>query len=212
MNIIILGPQGSGKGTQARILAEKLGLFYFESGAFLREVAKKDIEIDEMINKKGLLVPDGKVFELLKNYLIEKKVNLGNIIFEGYPRSIEQYNLLTTWLKENGQKIDHSFFISISDMEAVKRLSARRTCSKCGAIYNLITKPPTGEKCDVCGGELTQREDDKPELIQKRLDQYKTSTQPLLEVLSKEGILFEINGERPIEVIAEELQKLLSGN
>jgi adenylate kinase len=211
MNIIILGPQGSGKGTQARILAEKQGLFYLEMGSFLREVAKTDLEIDEMVNKKGILVPDQKVFDLLKNYLLEKKVNLGEIIFEGYPRSIGQYNLLSNWLKENGQKIDWAFYISISDEEAIRRLSARKTCSKCGAIYNLITKPPKGEKCDVCGGELTQREDDKPELIQKRLEMYKTNTRPLLDVLSKEGILFEVNGERPIDVIAEDLQKLLLG-
>jgi adenylate kinase len=212
MNIIILGPQGSGKGTQARILAEKQGLFYMEMGSFLREVAKNNAEIDEMVNKKGTLVPDETVFSLLKNFLNEKKVDLGKIVFDGYPRSIGQYNLLNTWLKENGQKIDFVFFISISDAESIKRLSVRRSCSKCGAIYNLITNPPKGEKCDVCGGDLTQREDDKQELIQKRLEVYKANTQPLLDVLSKEGILFEVNGERPINVIAEDLQKLLSGN
>lgn len=211
MNIILLGPQGSGKGTQARILAEKLGLFYLEVGSFLREIAQKDAGIDEIINKKGTLVPNEKIFSLLKNYLIEKKANLANIVYDGYPRNIEQYNLLATWLKENGQKIDYVIFISISDEETVRRLSARRSCRKCGAIYNLITNPPKSDKCDICGGELSQREDDKPELIKKRLELYKTNTQPLLDVLGGEGILYEVNGERPIGVIAEELQKLLSG-
>lgn len=208
MNIIIFGPQGSGKGTQARLLAKKTGNFYFESGVFSREIASRDPYIDKLINKKGKLIPDRKMFEHLKRYLEDKKVDLSNVIFEGYPRSIEQYELLNNYLKKKGKKIDLAIYLKISEKETVRRLSERRVCRKCGEIYNLMTNPPKGKKCK-CGGELVQREDDKPGPIRKRLELYKKNTEPLIDTFRKEGILVEIDGERPIEVIAKDLQTLL---
>lgn len=205
MNIIILGPQGSGKGTQARLLAQKYKLFYLESGEFLREIAKTNKEIDQIINVRGNLVPDEQMISLIKNYLDNKVPEGNNILFDGYPRSIKQYELLKQWLGEKGQKIDKAFFLDISEEESIKRLSARRVCDRDGKVWNLITNPPpTPGKC-TCGGNLLQRPDDKPEIIRERLAQYQKTTQPLIEMLEKENLLIKVNGERPIEVIFHDL-------
>ncbi len=211
MNIIILGPQGSGKGTQARLLSEKLSLFSFESGSFLREKAKSDPRIDEMINQKGELLQDEETFSLVRGYLKKNIPTLDNFILDGYPRSLKQYELLADWLKEEGKKIDLAILLNISDQEAVRRLSARVVCEKCGTVYNLITNPPPEGKCE-CGGNLSQRPDDKPEAIEKRLQTYHATTAPLIEVLKKDGILVEVDGERPITVIADDLLKIVAGH
>lgn len=211
MNVIILGPQGSGKGTQARLLSEKLGLFYFESGDFLRERARADSRIDEIINKKGELLPDEETFTLVRDFLKEKTQNLDGLLLDGYPRSLKQYQFLKDWLTDEGKKIDLAIFLTISDAESIRRLSARVICPKCGTVYNLITNPPPGGKCK-CGGDPVQRSDDTPEAIKKRLEQYHETTSPLIEVLKKDGILVEVDGERPIEVILNDLEKIVAGH
>jgi adenylate kinase len=205
MNIIILGPQGSGKGTQAKLLADKFNLFYFESGRFLRNLAKKDKRIRERINK-GKLLDDEEMFFLLSSYLEKKDKKVKNIILDGYPRSIKQYKLLKSWLKKKGSKIDHAIALEVSKKESIRRLSARRVDKKTGKIYNLITNPP-GPGVDK--RNLIQREDDKPEVIKRRLDQYEKITLPLLKLLEKEGILIRVNGERPIKVIFEDILSCL---
>ncbi|MCH7640668.1 nucleoside monophosphate kinase [Patescibacteria group bacterium] len=199
MNIVIFGPQGSGKGTQARLLVDKFGLFHFESGKFLRKLAKKDRHIDEIINKRGKLIEDGKMFSYMSSYL-EKKVNTEGVLLDGYPRSITQYELLKEWLKERGTKVDRAIFLDISEKESVRRLSARRISKKTGKIYNLVTNPPPSD-----GGKLIQRPDDKPAAIRKRLALYKQTTEPLIKVFEKEGVLMKIDGERPIDMIFKDI-------
>jgi adenylate kinase len=211
MNIIILGPQGSGKGTQAKLLAKKLNLFYFESGKFLRELAKTNKSIDERINKRGELMPDEEMFSLFSNYLNEKASTASNMILDGYPRSIKQYELLEDWLKQRNAKIDKAILLEISEKESIRRLSARRRCEKCGQIYNLITNPPPSEGCP-CGGDLVQREDDRQKAIIKRLAAYNEVTKPLVERLENQGILERVNGERPIKTIFEDMLSRLGGN
>lgn len=204
MNIIIFGPQGSGKGTQAKLISEKLGLFYFESGEFLRNLAESNPRIDEIINKKGELLPDEEIFSYATEYLEKNDPDGKNIIFDGYPRSVKQYELLTKWLETKDSRVDKAILLNISEEVSVKRLSARRICTKCGNVYNLITNLPPKGVCE-CGGELVQREDDKPEAIKKRLDLYKKNTKPLIEIFKKDGLLVEINGERPINTIFEDI-------
>lgn len=210
MNILLIGPQGSGKGTQADLLVKKFGFYYFEMGSFLRELAKTNPLISEYQNKKGKLVPDDVFFFAMKELLSEKIKEGNKLLLDGFPRSVRQYESLRNWFDELGINIDKAIFINIPEEITLKRLSARRTCKKCGKIWNLVTSPipPTPEKCD-CGGELFQREDDKPEKIMLRLQEYRKNTEPLLELFKKEGILAEVDGNRSIDEIATDIQQIV---
>jgi len=205
MNLLILGPQGSGKGTQARLLADSLGLYYFETGDYLREIAKKDAHINEIVNKKGELIPDEEIFSLVSRFLTQKLPNLDNFILDGYPRSLKQYELIKSWLSGKGKKINWAIYLSLSKEESLTRITARRTCAKCDRVYNLITNPPpTPEVCE-CGGRLRQRQDDTLEIVQNRLAIYEKTTAPLIEIMKRDGILLAIDGEKPIETILKEI-------
>ena len=206
MNLIILGSPGSGKGTQAKFLVDKFKLFYLDMGKFLRGVAKGNPNIDKIMNQKGKLLPAGIVFSLMSEQLEEKVPERKNILFDGYPRSIKQYEMLKDWLGEKRTEINHVVLLEISENESIKRLSARRICEKCGTIYNLITNPPPEEGCE-CGGKLIQRSDDNPEAIKQRLSEYKKTTESLVEIFKKDGILIEVDGERPIDTIFEDILK-----
>ncbi len=210
MNILLLGPQGSGKGTQAALILKNFHLFYMEMGSLLREAAKTDSQIDEMINKKGELVPDEITFTLVTRKLDTERPDKDGILFDGFPRSVAQYLMLKDWLAQSGKALDLAIVIKIGNDEAIRRLSSRRICKKCGKIWNLITAPlpPSPTTCD-CGGELYQREDDKPEAIKERLLLYEKVTGPLLEMLEGEGKLVEVGGEKPIDQIYEEIERII---
>jgi adenylate kinase len=208
MNIVILGPQGSGKGTQAKLLSKKLELKRIEAGALVRKEAEKDKEIWETINVKGKLIPAEKIFGLIKREVGVGGKIIKNVLFDGYPRSLKQYKYFKNWFDETGSKLNFVILLMISEDETIKRLSARRSCPDCGTVYNLLTNPPQGESCN-CGGTLVHREDDMPEAIKKRLIEYKEKTEPIVEEFRKEGLLLEIDGERPIDVIFDDIQKKL---
>jgi adenylate kinase len=200
MNILILGPQGSGKGTQAKLLSTKFGLNYFEAGEYLRNLSKTDSKIADYLNK-GELIPDDEMFNFAKKYLDEKNLS-DNIIFDGYPRSIEQYDLLKDYLKAKGKNIDLAILVNISERETIRRLSARRMNPTTGEIYNLLTNPPPSN-IDVA--TLIHRSDDQPEAIKRRIDRYHETTEKLVAKLQEEKMLVEVNGERPINEISEDL-------
>ena len=212
MILIITGPQGSGKGTQAKLIAKEFGLFHMQSGEMLREMAKSNQRIKDMINQ-GTLVPDQETLDYIEVYLQKRHGQFNNIIFDGYPRSINQYELLTSWVKNKNNNVDRIIYLDISDKKAIRRLSARRVCEKCGAIYNLITKLPPKENECKCGNKLIQREDDVPEAIKKRLSIFHKYTKSVLKMAETDGILLRVNGERPINVIFEDiLEKLRNKN
>lgn len=208
MNIIILGPPGSGKGTQAKKLSETFNLYYFESGGFVRELAKKNSRIKGIL-ERGELVPEEEMTRYVSEYLGDKVPTMDNIVFDGYPRFINQYKFLKKWLENKGSKINKVFLLEVSDNEVIKRLSARRICERCTAVYNLVTNPPPGEMCQ-CMGRLIQRQDDKPQVIRERLEGFRRETLPMVEYIESEGLLQRINGERPIEVIFSDIRSVVT--
>lgn len=202
MNIILFGPQGSGKGTQARLLCDKYGFFYFESGAYLRKLAEKFSNIRKIMNQ-GKLVPDKEFTSYLTAYLDEQSL-YDDILFDGFPRTLDQFMFLKDWLEDKSVSIDLIVVINIRPDETIRRLSARRMDPKTGEIYNLLTdKPPAG----IDETNLVQREDDQPEAIKKRLAWYQEKVIPLIEHLKGVTTVVELDGERPIEEIQSDIVK-----
>lgn len=210
MNIVVLGPQGSGKGTQAELLSEKYNLLHVETGEILRKLTETTSplagEVRDIMNE-GKLVSDEILEKVLRETL--NKPNGSGFVFDGTPRNVVQYGLIEKILKSKGEKFDKIVLINISEPETIKRLSSRRTCEECGKVYNLVTNPPkNGKTCD-CGGRLIQREDDKPESIKKRLQTYHEQTSKVIDSAKKDGILVEIDGERPIDEIFCEISSIV---
>lgn len=209
MNIIISGPQGSGKGTQAELLAKKYGLVHFEMGKILRSIADSNNPVGPQIKKylvSGNLVPDEFVRLVAWDFISKHSNRDVGFIFEGYPRSVAQYEHLQDMLLKFGKKIDLVVLLDIPEAESIKRVSSRRTCSKCGQVYNVISDRPKQENvCDVCGGTLILREDDKPEAIKRRLELYRSQTAPVFVRAKQDGIAFEIKGEQGIDQIHKQI-------
>ncbi len=211
MRIILLGPPGAGKGTQAKFIAQKLAIPQISTGDILRENVKNNTELGkkakEFINK-GTLVPDTIMIELVKNRVKEEDCKNGYIL-DGFPRTIAQAEGLEKALGE--EKIDAVLFVNVSDVVIIERLSLRRICKNCGAIYHLKYNPPQKDgECDKCGGELYQRDDDKEETIKNRLKVYREQTEPLVDYYRKKDILFEIDGEKSVEEVNKEISEILN--
>jgi adenylate kinase len=208
MNIVLLGLPGSGKGTQAERLSKMLKLYYFEAGRFSRGLAEKNKKIKQIVNS-GKLIPQAMMTRLVSKYLDKNVAKTQDILFEGYPRFVEQYIFLKKWLAKRGKSLDKVVLLDIDEDEVIKRLSARRTCSSCGEVYNLITNPPENGKCN-CGGELMQRQDDRPEAIRMRFKQYKEHALPLISYIKKEGKLLTVNAAQKIDKVTQEIIRKLS--
>ncbi|HIH17621.1 MAG TPA: nucleoside monophosphate kinase [Nanoarchaeota archaeon] len=207
MKVLIFGKQASGKGTQAKLIAEKYRLVHIATGDIFREIRKEDSELGKKVRALidgGKLVPDDVTTEIVMAKL--KSLGKKGFILDGYPRNLTQVKAFEKI------PIDIALLIEISDAEAVKRMSARRICnnSKCGEIYNTLVKKPKQEgKCDKCGSSVIQRDDDKPESIKKRLETYRRETAPIMEFYKKKGLLKEVDGTRPIESIFREIRGIL---
>ena len=200
MIIILVGTPGSGKGTQAALLAKHFNLDHISTGEIFRQMTGKEAEVVNTYMEKGDLVPDDIVIKTAMNFLTSKN-KYDNLILDGSPRSLFQYRKFKEFFEGYGKKIDVALYIKISDEEAIRRLTARREDIKTGKIYNLITNPP-GQ--DVAKHNLIQRKDDKEEAIRERLKVQKVPDDLLLE-LRKDGILFDIDGERPVDVIFQDI-------
>lgn len=208
MNILLIGPQGSGKGTQAEKLVEKFHLAYVNMGGIFRSLKSKDTPLAKKATEyveKGILVPDEIVIQLINEYL-NNIGHLEGIIFDGFPRVLSQAEYFEKFLTERGKKIDVVFYLTLTKEETLKRLGNRITCGQCGRVYNFVTNPSKKEGiCDSCGGKLIVRTDETPQAIETRLNEFLTKTKPLIEYFSKKGIVEEIDGNRPIEVIFEDI-------
>ena len=212
MNLIMLGPPGAGKGTQAAMLAERLGIPHVASGDLFREALQAETELGLMAKSymdRGELVPDEVTIAMIRERLLKPDCGKG-IILDGFPRTIEQAEALKELLAEQGKMIDAALFIDASEDELVRRLSSRWTCRNCQAIYNLISNPPKKEsKCDVCGGELWQRSDDAPQTVRNRIRIYWEQTSPLTNYYRDEGLLITIESEGGIERVQKKILEAL---
>ena len=214
MNAIIFGAPGSGKGTYASRLQSRLGVDVIAMGDIFRESLKEDTPLGRKVKgyvEKGLLVPDDIVIDVLKERLKELSNGKG-FILDGYPRTIEQAKAL-----EEIANIDVIMLQMVPDWIIIERLSSRRICSNCGAVYNIrYLKPKVDGVCDKCGGSLYQRSDDKPEVIKKRIQVYQDLTSPLLQYYKEKKVPFVVSSitdletkpEAVIEEIMKELKKL----
>lgn len=205
--IVFIGPSGSGKGTQAKKVCEEFGFNYVETGDILRKEAKKNTElgqkIDKIINRESKLVPDEITKELVKNVLAgESKDKI--VVLDGYPRTLQQVYDLDDIMKDmSGERKLVVFDIQISDEEAMKRLMQRRICEKCKKALPADVKDKV---CPKCGGKLMHREDDRPEKIRERLKWAHEKVYPAIEEYQGRGVLEEINGERSIEAVNEDVR------
>ncbi len=211
--LLIFGPQGSGKGTQAEMLAKKLKLPAISLGKLLRYESDIGSNIGrqaEAYMEKGELVPDGLTESIVRNRLQKEDV-LAGFILDGYPRNKYQQDELIKLLGESVKDNDNIYAIEIwiSDQEAIDRIGGRRICD-CGAVYHLKYSPPKKDEiCDLCGRKLYARDDDQPSAINKRLKLYHSETEPLLNYWLKKNKLIKINGERKINEIQNEIIKKL---
>jgi len=209
LNIILLGPQGSGKGTQAKFLVDKLKLEHIEIGDALREIKKKNTalgkEVAQIIDK-GKMVPFQLIVKIVDERVAIIPTNKG-IVFDGTPRRPAEIKPLEKILKENGRHITHVFFVQISEKESISRLSKRYICSQCGKIF-IFKKNATNklEKCSKCGGNIIRRKDDTPAGIKQRLALYQERTFPVVEYYRQKQKLIEINGEQSIEKVFNDIK------
>jgi adenylate kinase len=211
MKIVILGCPGAGKGTQATILCAKYGFKHISTGDLFRlEIAAKTALGQKVTNylRNGTLVPDEVVVDMVAGKL--DKADAKGCVLDGFPRTLEQAQALDKYLKKNGQQIDLVLFINLDEGEVLRRLTSRRNCIGCGAVYNLATKPPKAEgKCDLCGGDIIQREDDQETTVKKRLMVFDDLTAPLIAFYRSETSLHEVDGSRPIEEVTQNLASII---
>ncbi|MCK4237080.1 MAG: adenylate kinase [Candidatus Krumholzibacteria bacterium] len=210
-HIIILGPPGSGKGTQAARIDGELGLKHISTGDLLREATSQKTDAGvkaEEFMKQGLLVPDEIILELIS----EELGALGDSgwILDGFPRTLAQTEALTRMLDENGQKIDHVFMIDVTADEIIERLASRRVCPACNAVYNLKTiETEVPGKCDKCGADLIKRHDDEEETVRRRIEVYEEQTAPVINYYRKHDELVTIKSAGGIDKITAEILSMM---
>lgn len=212
MNIILLGPPGAGKGTQAKRLMDTYGIPQISTGDMLRAALKESTPLGLEAKKymdQGTLVPDSVVIGLVKERIAQKDCAKGYML-DGFPRNVSQAEALDKMLAELGQKIDHVVCVEVPSEELVKRLTGRRTCRNCGAGFHVMFDPPKkADVCDKCNGELYQRDDDNEATVTSRLKVYDASTKPLIDYYEKLGKLRTIDGVGDMGTILGRIKAVL---
>ncbi len=212
MNIILFGPPGAGKGTQAKKLVDFNGIPQISTGDILRANVREGTELGlaaKAYMDKGELVPDQVLIGIIKNRLKEQDCCKG-FILDGYPRTVPQADVLAVILKEIGKPINVVLNLEVPDEVLVDRISKRLMC-KCGASYHTVSNPPKKDNiCDLCGCEVFQRSDDREEAVQNRLKVYKKQTQPLIDYYAKQGLLVTLDGTKNIDEVFEDIKAVLA--
>jgi adenylate kinase len=215
MNLILLGPPGAGKGTQAQRLQQTRGLVQLSTGDMLRAAVAAGSEIGkraDAVMKRGELVSDEIVVGIIEERISQPDCAKG-FILDGFPRTTAQAEALDAMLARKGMKLDAVIEMAVDDAQMVDRITGRFTCAKCGAGYHDTNKPPKqAGVCDVCGGtEFTRRADDKAETVKARLEAYHRQTAPLLPYYRSRGVLQKVDGMAPIDQVAAQIDKVLDG-
>ena len=204
--LVLLGPPGAGKGTQAKLLAEKTSLLHLSTGDILREEVARGTALGRVAKEymdKGDLVPDSLILDMIRGRLADAN----GFVLDGFPRTIAQAQGLAKITS-----LDGVINVNLSREEIVRRLSSRRVCRKCGKIYNLLFDPPrVNSRCDACGGALFQRDDDRPAVIENRYDVYMKATAPLVDFYREQGILHEVDGAQPPSEVLGRILVLVAG-
>lgn len=211
--IVLLGPPGAGKGTQAQVLAEKTGLAHISSGDIFRENLKNQTDLGKLAQvymNRGELVPDDVTIAMIRERLSRPDCTKGAIL-DGFPRTPAQAEALSAMLEELDGKVVSVPYISVPAEVLIERLSGRWTCRTCGKVYHSVYNPPVKAGiCDDDGGELYQREDDQPATVEKRIKVYMEQTSPLIEHYRQAGLLVEIDGTLPIEEVTRQLLEAIA--
>lgn len=212
MYIILLGAPGAGKGTQAAAVAQKLNLAHIASGDLFRQALEQGTKLGlqaKTYMEKGRLVPDEITIQMvLERLALPDKKN--GVIFDGFPRNLVQAKALDEALSRQNKALDKVVYLTVSQDELIKRLSGRRVCRNCQAVYNIHNSPPRVKgRCDRCGGELYQRPDDRIETVRKRLDIFFVETAPLIDYYTRKGKLLEVNGEGTVNEVTRRMVAVL---
>jgi len=215
LQLVLLGPPGAGKGTQAKLLVEKFQLLHLSTGDLLRTNIAEGTELGARAKpymESGQYVPDSLI-----NDMVEARIDApdaaGGVIFDGYPRTIQQAETLDELLERKGRPIDVAIHLEVNASVLIARLSGRRVCTGCGAVYHVQTMPPLkADTCDVCGSKMIQRPDDNEETIRKRMEVYNEQTSPLLDYYLKQRKLRTVDASQGVERTFEKLSALLGGD
>ncbi len=214
MRIVLLGPPGAGKGTQAKLMHERIGLSHISTGDLLRAAVAERNELGQAAQAymvRGELVPDALVIDMINQHL-QQNGGARNFMLDGFPRNVTQAEALEQLLAHQQIPLDHVVSLEVSREELVRRLSGRRTCSRCGAMYHVILDPPTAaDVCDRCGGALFQRDDDREETIRARLQVYDAATAPLTAFYRARGLLRPIDGTGTTAQVLERVLTQVNG-
>jgi len=207
--LVFIGPPGAGKGTQAKLLSQRMGFLHLSTGDILREAVKKQtplgIKAKEYMDR-GELVPDSLIIALIEENLPEQ----GGVILDGFPRTLAQAEALDNMLNAKGKELSKVLVFETPDEVLIDRLSGRRVCSNCGAVYHIKYNPPKKEGvCDLCGGNLVQREDDKESVVRNRLEVYKRQTQPLIDFYKKKSIIYKLDAMKGVEDLFSEIEGII---
>lgn len=215
MRIVLLGPPGAGKGTQAKVLSRKLNLVHISTGDILRQNVSDKTELGIQAKgfmDKGALVPDELVKQMLANR-IDKPDTKKGFILDGYPRNVSQAKVLDQMLSEQSIDIDFVFYLESSEAVIIQRLSGRLACSVCGENFHIQNMPPKVVMvCDNCGNRLYQRSDDKAETIKRRLEIYRQDSTPVIDYYRKAKKLFRVDSDKDAQVVLDEIVRLIEKN
>lgn len=212
MWVILLGPPGAGKGTQAQALSSRHGWLHLAMGDLLREAVTQETSLGKEVvvyMKQGTLVPDRIIIGLIQDRLSSSAVNAG-CLFDGFPRNLSQARELDRVMHQQERDLDRAISLEVNEEALVRRLTSRRVCGRCHRVYNLLTNPSkAGDRCESCGEDLQQRADDQEETIRRRLAVYREDTEPLKDHYKHQGILSVISGDASPEEVGKRIEDAL---